>query len=281
MIHIQGKTGTGNHTRNVGVIQPVKGQVLEGETACSGGGCIRDIEEINVLINLLSLRIEGITVDNVDPAGGAVRLRVRAVDHNITGEVGTDRNGAGKGDRSHGLPILPGSKGDLPAAEADREGDRFPERVAIFRIVAVGGHDQSGAVVSAHGVKPCPATVCAVVVRSRLCVGHEGIGLDGKPFRAVVVLEVGPFDLELESAVQCVFQFRQQSCFRRNRIFAEDLHQHGAVSITGDHRNGVGVCCQTCAVRESIDRAVKIDRGAVQNFDPVRNDRVVNIHLRA
>ena len=282
MIHIQGKTGTGNHTRNVGVIQPVKGQVLEGETACSGGGCIRDIEEINVLINLLSLRIEGITVDNVDPAGGAVRLRVGAVDGDVTNKVLAESNGSGKGDRSHGLPILPGCKGDLPAADGDSKGDRLPERVAIFRIVAVGGHDQSGAVVCPHGIDSLhPATVCAVVVRSRLCVGHEGIGLDGKPFRAVVVLEVGPFDLELESAGEGFLQFRQQSCFRRNRIFAEDLHQHGAVSITGDHRNGVGVCCQTCAVRESIDRAVKIDRGAVQNFDPVRNDRVVNIHLRA
>ena len=96
-----------------------------------------------------------------------------------------------------------------------------------------------------------------------------------------MILEVGPFDLELDPAVQCVFQFRQQSCFRRNRIFAEDLHQHGAVGITGDHLNGVGVRCQSIAVRERIDRAVKIDRGAVQNLDPVRNDRVVNIHLRA
>ena len=96
-----------------------------------------------------------------------------------------------------------------------------------------------------------------------------------------MILEIPGIHLEPESAVQCAFQFRQQFFFRRNRIFAEDLHQHGAVGITGDHLNGVGVRRQTCTVRERIDRAVKIDRGAVQNLDPVRNDRVVNIHLRA
>ena len=273
VVHVERTAGLPNNSAAIAAdISGLQDQIVQGK--CSGS---RDLEDslAGFAEGDLAVFRHGHGVAAVQRHSAVIGFDAVCI-HILQGTV--DGQGAGHpcGDIECGSDLDRGSfrapvhilgEGDGAAAEIDREGDRFPQ--GVFAVIGInricgGGHDQAGGIVSAHGVEPCPATVCAGDVLSGFRIGQERVCLNGDPFRAVVILEVvGPVHLELDPAGQRFIEDGQHAAGHGEFLFPEDLFQGGPGFCAFRHEDGIGICRGGGG---RVNAGVEIDRSGGRPF---------------